>query len=745
MTRRLAVLALLWIPAAAQAASPKPGPPLTIRRVSGPITLDGDLSDPGWKGADSVTTWFETRVGDNVEPQVRNLGFLAYDDHYLYAGFHFEDPNPKRIRAPIGDHDAIQGSMDYGGVIIDSRNDSKTARMFLANPHGVQYDAVTSDVTGEDSSPDFYWDAVGKITPTGWNLEIRIPFSSLRYASDSLPTWGILLYRNYPRDRHYQFFSARLPRDVSCFICNSSKLTGLADLPHDSHLVVAPFATAEKKDELTGDAGSPLEDHPVKGDGGVDVKWNPAGDQAIDGAWRPDFSQVESDAAQITANERFAVFYPEKRPFFLEGIDLFSTPFQAVYTRTVTAPDWGVRATGRFGTSAYTVLATHDRGGGSVIIPGPQGSNFAPQDFASDVGIVRIRHDMGQSFVSVLGTAQQVDGGGHNYVGGPDLQWRPRPTDAFTGQALWSQTQTPARPDLAGEWDGRTLDDHAALLNWSHNTPHFDWFLQGQDLGPDFRANNGFIPQVGFREAFLDGGYTIRPGNFFISRQRFFTTDYLDLDPSGNTLARHIALGTGGDGKLSTFFRLELNHDDILVSDTLLSRFRPRFYVEASLGRFINFISLDSYFGQEIDFDNARRGTGATLIGSVTLRPSDHLELRGDGSTRWINETTPDGHSGRLFLADVGRLRLTWSFSSRSYVRLIGQFVKTTRDTSLYTFEIEPKDADLSGSALFAYKLNWQSVLFLGYGDDRTFADLTGQYTISARQAFAKISYAFQI
>src|SRR5206468_7994637 len=142
----------------------------------------------------------------------------------------------------------------------------KSAQMFLANPNGVQYDALTNDATGEDSSPDYFWDAVGKITATGWTLEIRIPFSSLRYSNEAEPTWGILLYRNYPRDRRYQFFTARLPRDVNCFICNSSKLHGLADLPHGSHLVVAPFATGERSSAPRAGLGTPLESGDVQSD-----------------------------------------------------------------------------------------------------------------------------------------------------------------------------------------------------------------------------------------------------------------------------------------------------------------------------------------------------------------------------------------------------------------------------------------------------------------------------------------------
>src|SRR5439155_27238498 len=130
------------------------------------------LSDPGWQGIEGITTWYETHVGDNVEPQVKNVAYLAYDDTYFYAGFNFEDPAPSTIRAPLGDHDAVPSPTHYAGVIIDSRNDGKTAQMFLANPRGVEYDALSSDASGEDSSPDFFWDAAGKITSTGWTLEI---------------------------------------------------------------------------------------------------------------------------------------------------------------------------------------------------------------------------------------------------------------------------------------------------------------------------------------------------------------------------------------------------------------------------------------------------------------------------------------------------------------------------------------------------------------------------------------------
>jgi hypothetical protein len=736
---------LLLTHAPSWAANPQPGPPLSIHRVTAEIVADGDLSDPGWQGVEPCTTWFETRVGDNVEPQVKNRAYLAYDDNFFYAGFVFDDPTPKAIRAPLGDHDALGGATDYAGVIVDSHNDGKTAQMFLANPSGVQYDALTSDVSGEDSSPDFFWDAAGKVTSTGWSLEIRIPFSSLRYADTQSPTWGILLYRNYPRDRRYQFFSARLPRDVNCFICNSSKLSGLASLPHGSHLVVAPYGTTSRASSPSAGLGSPLESEGVDAEAGLDVKWSPIANIAIDGTINPDFSQVESDAAQIVANERFALFFPEKRPFFLEGVDLFSTPLQAVYTRTVTSPNAGLRVTGRLGATSFTALAAQDAGDGLVILPGPQGSDAALQDFTSDVGIVRVRRDLGLSSISLLATSREIHGGGFNRVVGPDFQWRPRPTDSFAGQFLWSESETPVRTDLAPQWDGRRLSDGAGLVYWSHSTRHEDWFLQGQALGTDFRADNGFIPQVGYREVYLDGGYTIRPAKAFFNRVRFFTTNFYDVDKDDNVISRRVGVGSGMDGKLGSFIRVELNRDGFRVGDQLLNRFRPRVYIEANPGRVFNNVSLDSYFGEEIDFANGREGHGASLSGGLTVRPSNHLELRGNVSRRWLDVDSGGGASGRLFTAQVERLRTTWTFNSRSFLRLIGQYVQTERDPTLYLFPVGAKDASFSATALFAYKLNWQTVLYAGYGEEREREPVTDNLEPSGRQLFAKVSYALQL
>src|SRR5436305_11290168 len=199
-----------------------------------------------------------------------------------------------------------------------------------------------------------------------------------------------------PRDRRYQIFSNKLPRGSNCFVCNYAKITGLEGLPAGGHVVAAPYATARTTGQ-TDTLGTPLRYGSGATNAGADVKWTPNADTAVDGTINPDFSQVESDVAAISTNQRFALFFPEKRPFFLEGTELFTTPIQAVYTRTITQPRWGLRSTGKFGSDAYTVLAVDDRGGGSVILPGPLGNDFADQDFGSLVFIGRERHDIGKN------------------------------------------------------------------------------------------------------------------------------------------------------------------------------------------------------------------------------------------------------------------------------------------------------------------------------------------------------------
>ncbi len=717
---------------------------LEIRRAAGPITVDGDLSDEGWKDAAPIETWFEASPGDNVPPKVKQVGRLTYDEKFFYAGFEFSDPEPQKIRAPFSDRDNVGSDIDYGGVILDTRHDRKTGALFVANARGIQFDSVLDDANGnEDASPDLFWDSAARITKDGWTLEIRIPFSSLRYPKADPQTWGIMLYRNYPRGYRYQIFSTRLPRGSSCFVCNENILSGLSGLPTGGHLVAAPYVNASKTASPKGDVlGNPLQGQPLDASVGLDVKWTPAASSAVDATVNPDFSQIESDVAQISANERFALFYPEKRPFFLEGNELFATPVQAVYTRTITSPRWGGRVTGKLDSTAYTVLLAQDRGGGQVVLPGPTSSDLADQDFRSVVAVGRIRHDLGRSFVSFLGTSRDIEGGGHNRVYGPDFQWRPNQRDTVTSQFLWSDSLTPRRTDLTEQWDGRSLSGHAFETWWSHQSPRLDGFTDLRDFTEGFRADDGFVPQVGYREVIGEYGYTARPRGLLTRFRPFVGFDYQE-GPGSDVLLRQFYFGTGMDGRWNSHARLRFAKDDVRAGDQLLPRRLLFFNVNVSPSRILTGIELTSSLGQDADFDNVRTGHGANVNLRFTVRPTDHLELGVTGARRWLNVDGPSGDSARLFTALVARLRATYTLSSRIFLRAIGQYVRTERDPSLYVSAVSRKDGTFGGSFLFAYKLNWQTVMFLGYGDNREM-DENERFQKLDRQFFVKLSYAFQ-
>ncbi|MGK2859317.1 MAG: DUF5916 domain-containing protein [Thermoanaerobaculia bacterium] len=730
-------LTMLFLMSRAHAqASPDP---IHVTRSTGVIQIDGALDDEAWQRATRIDTWYETNPGDNLEPKVKNVGWMTYDERFFYVALEFFDPNIRAIRAPYADRDNVGSANDYGGLILSTSGDGKTAILFLANPRGIQYDAITSDTSGEDSAPDFFWDSAARIHEDRWTLEIRIPFSSLRYPENGEQKWTAILYRNYPRDRRYQHFSAKLPRDVSCFVCSYTPLTGIENLPAAGGLIAAPYATARQDWRPENGLGSPLESQGSDFDGGLDAKWTPNADTAIDATINPDFSQIESDVAVITTNERFAVFFPEKRPFFLEGKNLFSLPLNAVYTRTMFDPRWGLRGTGKAGDASYTALVIDDEGGGGVIIPGPNNSGLASADFASLNLVARGRYDVGRSFGSFLVTSREIDGGGHNRVFGPDMEWRPNQQDYVTAQILYSDSETPNRPDLAAEWNGQALSGHGAKVEWQRGTRTYDFDIVYLDIADEFRADLGFIPQVGVREGYFNGGWTFYPTGFFSRIRTFVFADYTSTR-DGELIYQEVRPGVGMDGRWNSFMNFSLSTNKVEAGKGPISRTRLFYTLQANPGRIFNRLELTGWVGEEIDFANSRQGDGARIAFNATVRPTDHLELVLNTEYRYL-----DVEQGqRLFDAQVERLKATYTFNSRSYLRLIGQHVRTDRDPALYTSPVEEYSGTIDLSALFAYKLNWQTVLFIGYGDQSALTEQE-EFEPAARSAFLKVSYAFQM
>ena len=335
-----------------------------ISRSTGPIKIDGALDDPAWSSALRVTLDYEWFPGENITPPVETEVFLTYDDNNLYMGYRAHDPDPSAVRAHLMDRDEINTFVqdDHVLVMIDTFNAERRAFQFRINPLGVQADAIFSELDGiEDFSWDALWESAGQLTGGGYEIELAIPMNQLRFpAGTDVQTWGFDIGRSYPRSVRHRIANTPRDRSNSCVLCQAAKVTGLQDIEAGRNLVVTPTLVANRTDEREDFPDGKLDKADDDLDPGLSVRWGMTPNYTLNATINPDFSQVEADAAQLNVNQRFALFFPERRPFFLEGIDFFSTLIDGVFTRTVVDPDWGLKLTGKQGKNAIGVFATQD-------------------------------------------------------------------------------------------------------------------------------------------------------------------------------------------------------------------------------------------------------------------------------------------------------------------------------------------------------------------------------------------------
>ena len=350
---------------------------------------------------------------------------------------------------------------------------------------------------------------------------MAIPFNQLRFAGGSGPgTWGFEAFRSYPRNVRHRISSRFTDRNKACVLCQENKVTGLRGMAPGRNIELDPTVTARRIDTRDVFPSGPVVAGPTTGDVGLTARWGVTPNLTMSGAANPDFSQVEADVAQLDVNTRFALFYPEKRPFFLEGIDYFATPLQAVFTRTVADPSGGVKLTGKSGANAVGVFATRDWFN-SFVLPSNQSSDFASTDDEVTGAVVRYRRDVAtRSTVGLLYAGREA-GPYHNRVVGPDAFVRISPSDSVRLQVLHSDTAYPA--SVAGPYGQKpgSFGGTAVFAEDEHASRTWVWYGAYQDLGRDFRADSGFVPRVDTRE--IDGGlqrrFWGRTGGWFTRAQ----------------------------------------------------------------------------------------------------------------------------------------------------------------------------------------------------------------------------------
>ncbi|HET7600129.1 MAG TPA: DUF5916 domain-containing protein, partial [Gemmatimonadales bacterium] len=419
-----------------------------ISPASGPIAVDGRMDEGAWQDATRIPIPYEWFPGDNVAPPVETDCRIAYDASAFYVACHALDPHPAAIRAHYADRDDLDRLPydDHILMLLDPFNDERRGFQFRINAVGVQMDALYSTAEGiEDFSWDTIWESAGRITDDGYVVEVRIPFRSLRFPqSQTEQTWGLILERSWPRGTRHRMQSAPRDRNNACTLCEANKVTGFVGISPGSNVELYPTLTSHRTDVRDAFPAGPLASGSVKVDPGLDVRWGVTPNLSLNATANPDFSQVEADVAQLDVNTRFALFFPERRPFFLEGADFFATPIQAVFTRTVADPSGGLKLTGKFGTAGVGVFAAHDQVT-NLILPSNQGSADTSLANNTITSTVRYRQDVGQaSYVGALFTGREGSGDGYfNRVAGADAFLQLSPSHSVRLQALGSETEYP--------------------------------------------------------------------------------------------------------------------------------------------------------------------------------------------------------------------------------------------------------------------------------------------------------------
>ncbi len=747
-----AALVLGWVAGAAPGARCEAAPAAEpeifhIRPASGPITVNGRGDSPGWNGTLEITGFYEISPGDNAAPRVRTVARLAYDRDHIYFFARCYDPEPAKIRAHLSDRDAVFDD-DMVGIMIDTFRDHRSGYEFFVNPLGIQGD-LSRNGDNEDASFDCLWESAGHVDSLGWTAEFAIPTRSLRFPALEKQKWGFTVLRLWPRESRYQIASIRIDRNNACLECQYATLNEFVGLSAGRNLEVLPYVTmtsASTRDYL--DAPRASDSHP---DVGLNVKYGITPSLTLDGAVHPDFAQVEADQNQVSVNSATALFFPEKRPFFLEGSTIFDSFANFFYSRNISDPRWAGKLTGREGRFQLGVLAAHDRST-QVIYPFRDGSDVLDLSVPSTDGVVRGKLGLkGDSYVGFTGTGRSFDGG-HNVMGALDGQIR------FLGRLRWTGCLAASDTrDLPGYADNAD-STHGSRGGWGtyqelyYFSSHYNGGFWYTEKSRQWRADLGFQDQNDLRMWEAWHGLTFQPAGRVL--------DYVQP---------------------SIYAGYQKDHDGILrmqvVRPELFMRFKGQWAIDAQYAnRFTRYENTD--LGSEIAAhhhlvygqlrkEGAGRITGSIqarlghdvyrrlavlastsdVTGALDLRPSRRLTASLVGERFRLRDLDVDTLLVRQSLAGV---RLSYQFTPRLFVRLFSQYQRVEMP---YNAPQTRTYDGLANQFLLSYKLNYASVFFLGingnYDDGLENQDgsvpLSGApFAQTARQVFLKFQYLWR-
>jgi hypothetical protein len=527
--------------------------PVTVPKLSVPVVIDGRPDEEAWKTAAVFKDFYQTSPGDNTAPSKPTEVLMMYDEKHLYVAFKCWD-DKGAVRATVAKRDNVTGE-DNVRMWLDTYNDQRRAYVIAFNPYGIQQDGMYTEGQGADFSVDIEMESKGIIEDWGWSVEAKIPFKSLRYAAGKGKFWGFNVARNI--DRFNDEFDQWMPddRNISGFLIKSGRITGLDDIKYERSLEIVPSVTFSE----TGKRVSAIEipagrfiNEPIKPEFGVTLKYSFSPNVTLDAAINPDFAEIEADATVVTANQRFPIFFQEKRPFFLEGAEIFQTPIAIYHSRSIVDPDFAVKLTGKTGKNSFGFMVASDKAPGNYDEDArtrlaqclERGHPERDSDCSIDefldknalFGVFRVKRDIGKEnnigfFATYRGFPEQK-----NFVGGFDGRLKINPKLVSTFHVVGTNTRdcffedefepmldpTQATrnreicatgrfrnpqvdPDLtAGTFNNyRTGNGLGYYANLDYTTDQHGWFAEIGGRTKDFRSDVGFTRRTDTNFAFL--------------------------------------------------------------------------------------------------------------------------------------------------------------------------------------------------------------------------------------------------
>ncbi len=712
------------------------------------ITIDGELNESVWRNAARLTGFSMYRPVDQRPAPDSTEVLVWYSPTAIFFGIRaFESHGP--VRATLADRDRVQND-DHVEIHLDTFDESRRAFVFIVNALGIQADGTKVEGGGfipganvapgqTDLSPDFQWQSRGVVTDEGYTVEIRIPFSSLRFPAGGPQRWGFQVIRNVQHSGYQQTWTpARLGN--ASFIAQAGVLTGLRDMQHGLDVTLNPELTSTL-------AGAPEDVGPAADwrytntpQFGGNIRAGLGSNFVLNATVRPDFSQVEADALQVAADPRFALFYPERRPFFVEGSDQFNVPNTLVYTRRIVQPDAALKLTGRIGRGNISLLS-------AIEAPVASANNSRPL-----ANIIRLTRDFDEQSQAGLLYSERVGGGRANRVVGVDVR------HVFGGLYFTQLQLANAFTSAGGASRNGALWE--ATVDRTGRSWGFNYKLFG--IQPNFAADNGFVARTGYVQPNLNNRITVfgTPGRLFERYNVFLGTSglwkYDDFFAGKRVLETRfsannsVTLRGGWSVSLTpTFSQYAFDPDAYLQVATDNGTAAPAPFVPAprldatSLGFSISTPQYRRFSAsagltrsRDVDFAQTTPVDRTAATAEVTLRPTERLRMN---ATYASNEflRTEDGLS--TFSTRIPRLRVEYQLSRFIFVRVVSQYEANRREalrdyrTGLALLELQPDGTFIPSVRrssnvlrtdwLFSYRPRPGTTFFAGYGSSLTEPD----------------------